>query len=116
MASPWALSLVITLPEKGNLQKCQNYPTISLINHPCKVMLNIILNRLKPQAGKIIAEEQAAFRGGRSTTEQIFNLRILCKKYLHHQQDLYEVFTDKRRLSTGFGMQVKKYNISANLI
>ena len=34
-------------------------------------MLKVILNRLKPQAEKIIAEEQAGFRGGRSTTEQI---------------------------------------------
>ena len=51
--------------------------TISLINHPNKVMLKIILNRLKPQAEKIIAEEQAGFRAGRSTTEKIFNLRIL---------------------------------------
>ena len=32
--------LVITLPKKGNLQQCQNYPTISLISHPCKVMQN----------------------------------------------------------------------------
>ena len=42
-------------------------------------MLKIILYRLKPQAEKIIAEEQAGFRAGRSTTEQIFNLRILCE-------------------------------------
>ena len=41
-------------------------------------MLKVILNRLKPQAEEIIAEEQAGFRAGRSTTEQIFNLRILC--------------------------------------
>ena len=75
-------SLVITLPKKGNLQLCQNYRTISLISHPIKVMLKIILNRLKPQAEEIIAEEQAGFRAGRSTTEQIFNLRILCEKYL----------------------------------
>ena len=54
-------------------------------------MLQIILNRLKPQA-EVIAEEQAGFRAGRSTTEQIFNLRILCEKYLQHQQDLYHVF------------------------
>ena len=37
---------------------------------------------------KIIADEQADFRAGRSTTEQIFNLRILREKYLQHQQDL----------------------------
>ena len=73
--TPWTQSLVIKLPKKGNLQQCQNYRTISLISHPSKSMLKIILNSLKPQAGKIIAEEHAGFRAGRSTTEQIFNLR-----------------------------------------
>ena len=34
---------------------------------------------------KTIAEEQAGLRAGRSTTEQIFNLQILCEKYLQHQ-------------------------------
>ena len=57
-------------------------------------MLKIIQNRFKPQLEKIIAEEQIGFRAGRSTTEQIFNLRILCEKYLQHQQDLYHVFID----------------------
>ena len=60
-------------------------------------MLKIILNRLKPQAEKIIAEEQAGFRAGRSTTDQIFNLRILCGKYLQHQQDLYHVVIDFKK-------------------
>ncbi len=53
---PWTQSLVITLPKKGNLQECENYRTISLISHPSKVLLKIILNRLKPQAEQIIAE------------------------------------------------------------
>ena len=57
-------------------------------------MLKMILYRLKPGAEKIIAEEQAGFRPGRSTTEPIFNLRIHCERYLQHQQDLYHVFTD----------------------
>ena len=60
-------------------------------------MLKIILNRLKPQAEKIIAEEQAGFRAGRSTTERIFNLRILYEKYLQHQQDLYHVYIDLKQ-------------------
>ena len=54
----WTQSLVITLPKKGNLQVCQNYRTISLISHPSKFMLKIILNRLQPQADEVIAEEQ----------------------------------------------------------
>ena len=66
--TPLTQSLVITLPKKGNLQQFQNYQMINLMSHPSKVMLKIILNRLKPQAEKIIAEEQAGFRAGRSTT------------------------------------------------
>lgn len=78
--------------KKVNLQLCQNPCTISLISHPCKVLLKITLNRLKPQAELMIAEEQAGLRAGQSTTEQIFNLRIICERYLQHQQHLYHVF------------------------
>ena len=60
-------------------------------------MLKIILNRLQPQAEKIIAEEQAGFGARMSTTEQIINLRILCEKYLQHQQKLYHVFIDFKK-------------------
>ena len=84
-------------------------------------MLKVILNRLKPQAEKIIAEEQAGFRAGRSTTEQIFILRILCEKYLQHQQDLYHVFIDFKKAfdrvwHAALWETMKKYNISTNLI
>ena len=103
------------------MQQCQNYQTISLISHPSKVRLKIILNRLKPQAEKIIAEEQAGFRAGKSTTEQIFNLHILCEKYLQHQQDLYHVFIDFKKAfnriwHAALWATMKKYNISTNLI
>ena len=117
----WTQSLVITLPKKGNLQLCQNYRTISLISHPSKVMLKIILNRLQPQAEEIIAEEQAGFRAGRSTTEQIFNLRILCEKYLQHQQNLYHVFIDFKKAfdrvwHEALWATMRKYNINASII
>ena len=83
--------------------------------------LKIILNRLKPQAEKLINEEQAGFRTGRSTTEQIFNLRILCEKYLQHHQDLYHVFIDFKKAfdrvwQAALWATIKKYNISTNLI
>ena len=93
----WTRSLVITIPNTGNLQQCHNYRTISLITHPSKIMLRIMLNRSKRQVERIIAEEQAGFKAGRSTTEQIFNLRILCEKYLQHQQDLYHFLVDFKR-------------------
>ena len=117
----WTQYLVITLPKKGNLQLCQKYRTISLISHPSKVMLKIILNRLQLQAEEIIAEEQAGFRAGRSTIEQIFNLRILCEKYLQRQQNLYHVFIDFKKAfdrvwNEALWAAMRKYNINASII
>ena len=43
----WTQSLVIAITKKCNLL-CQVYRTTSLINHPSKVMLKIILNRHQP--------------------------------------------------------------------
>ena len=67
-----------------------------------------------------IAKEHAGFRAGRSTTEQIFNLRILCEKYLQHQQDLYHVYIDFKKAfdrvwHAALWAAMKKYNISTNL-
>ena len=119
--TPWTQSLVIILPKNGNSQLCQNYRTISLISHPSKVMLKIILNRLKPEAELIIAEEQAGFCPGCSTTEQISNLRILCERYLQHQEDLYHVFIDFKKAfdrvwHTALWATMRLYNINTNLI
>ena len=102
----------------------QNSMIILWFNHyvySSQVMLKVILNRLKPQAEEIIAEEQAGFRAGRSTTEQIFNLRILCEKYLQLQQNLYHVFIDFKKAfdrvwHAALWATMRKYNISANLV
>ena len=119
--SAWTTSLVITLPKKGNIQLCQNYRTISLISHASKVMLKVILNRLNPQAENIIAEEQAGFRVGRSTTEQIFNLRVLCDKYQQHPRDIYHIFIDfakafDRVWHAALWATMRRYNITADII
>ena len=56
-----------------------------------------------------------------STTKQIFNLRILCEKYLQHQQDLCHIFIDfkmafDRVWHAALWTTMKKYNISTNFI
>ena len=48
-------------------------------------------------------------------------LRILCKKYLQHQQDLYHVFIDVNKAfdrvwHAALRATLKKYNISTNPI
>ena len=60
-------------------------------------MLRIILNRLQPKVEEILSEEQAGFRRGRSTTEQIFNIRVIIEKYLHHKLKIFSCFIDFKK-------------------
>ena len=63
----------------------------------------------------------AGFRAGRSTTEQMFNLRILCAKYLQHQENLYHIYIDFKKAfdrvwHAALWATMRKYNINANLV
>ena len=60
-------------------------------------MLQVILNRLKANAEKLLAEEQAGFRPGRSTVEQILNSRVIIETHLYHQHDLFRNFIDFKK-------------------
>ena len=64
----------------------------SLVSHPSKITLKVILNRLIAPNEEIITEEKAGFSAKRSTTEQISNLRIISERYLQHQQNMYLIF------------------------
>ena len=83
-------SSVITEPRYLKLVTVSSFCPFTLVS----VFMSLVLF-------VIIAEEQAGFRAGRSTTEQIFNLRILCEKYLQHQQDLYHIFIDFKKAFDG---------------
>ena len=117
----WTQSLVIPLPKKGNLRKCENYRTISLISHPSKILLRVLLNRLQPKAEELLSEEQAGFRPCRSTVEQILNCRILMEKHLQHQKDLYHNFIDFKKAfdrvwHDGLWHVMRVFNIETGLV
>ena len=103
--TPWTQSLIITLAKKGSLQLSQNYRTISLISHSSKVMLKVILNRLKPQAKEIIAEEQAGFRAGKAPQNRSSTSKS-CVKSTSNTSRIYTMSSliSKKPL-TEYGMQ-----------
>ena len=57
----------------------------------------------------------------RHTMMIIFNLRILCEKYLQHQQNLYHLFIDLKKAidrvwHAALWATMRKYTINANLV
>ena len=44
----WTKSIILTIPKKCDITKCEDYWTISLINHSSKILLEIICSRMKP--------------------------------------------------------------------
>ena len=111
--TPWTQSLVITLPKKGNLQQCHK-PHQS----PKQSHAEDHTEQIEATSGEDYRRRTGRFQ---STTEQIFNLRILCEKYLQHQQDLSHVFIYFKKAfdrvwHAALWATMKKYNISTNLI
>ena len=70
----WKRSVFIPIPKNGNTKECSNYCTFALISHASKVMLKILQARLQQYMN------QAGFRKGRGTTDQIANIRWIIEK------------------------------------
>ena len=83
-------------------------------------MLRVILNRLKAKAEEVLAEDQAGFRPGRSTVEQIFNGPVTIEKHLQHQRDLFHNFIDSKKAfdrawQAGLWQVLRSFNIKEEL-
>ncbi|GFR92987.1 endonuclease-reverse transcriptase [Elysia marginata] len=80
--------------QKKKLEKVSKLPHYSS-NRPSQ---QSNAKRRKPEAEKIIAEEQAGFRPGRRTVEQICTIKILMEN-LQHQQERHHIFIDFKKAS-----------------
>ena len=93
MPKEWRRSVLIPIyKNKGEAQCCGNYRGIKLMSHTMKVWERIIEARLKDRVE--ISKQQYGFMQGKETTDSMFALRILMKKYREDQKELYCVFVD----------------------
>ena len=67
---------------------------MTLISRASKDMLKILQNRLRQYADRELPDEQARFRKGRGTRDQIANIRWIMEKEREFQKDVYLCFID----------------------
>ena len=63
-----------------NPRECLNYHTTAFISRANKVMLKILQARLQQYVNRELPDEQAGFRKGRGTRDQIANIHWVIEK------------------------------------
>ena len=111
----WKRAIIVPIfKNKGSKLDCGNYRSISLISVPSKVFMRVLLNRMKPKIEESLREEQAGFRGGRSTVDQIFALRQILEKRWEFALPVYCAFIDLEKAYDS-GAPFQKKTTTGNL-
>ena len=84
----WKRSVFISIPKKRNAKECLNYHIITLISHTSKVILKIIQVRLQWYVNQELPDDQAGFRKGRGTRDQIANIHWITGKAREFQKNI----------------------------
>lgn len=87
----WHTGIIVPLHKKGDINNAGNYRGISLLSVMSKMFTKILCTRLTRWAdsNNKLPEEQAGFRKGYSTVDQIFNLQGLIQKYLSKKGNVF---------------------------
>ena len=88
----WKRSVFIAILKIGNAKYCSNFHTIALISHTSKVMLKILQARLQQYMNHEFPDDQAGFRKGIGTRDQISNIRWIITKAREFQTNIYFCF------------------------
>ena len=93
-------SVFIPNPKKGNAKECSNYHTNALISHASKAMFKILQDRLQQYGNCERPDDQARFRKGRGTRDQIANISWIMEKAREFQKNIYFCFIDYAKAVT----------------
>ena len=82
-------SMIIPLPEKGDLLECGNYRLISLVSHITKLILSVLIRRIRNKLLPEINEGQFGFRKDSGTRNGISVLRLNGERAVVMQKDVH---------------------------
>ena len=92
--SEWKKSLISITAKKGNLTICDNSRGVSFLPTASKLLGRILIDRLVTAVDEKLRLEQAGFRKGRGTIEQIYILRNIIEQSVEWQGSRYVNFVD----------------------
>jgi hypothetical protein len=90
----WTKGLICKIPKRGNLQDCGNWRGVTLLPLASKVLSKILINRIQGGVDTLLRKEQAGFRRGKGTVDQIFILRNILEQANEWNATLYVNFVD----------------------
>ena len=90
----WLMSTFVPLPKKPSAKKCEEFRTISLMNHVLKIFLKIIHSRIYKKCEENMGEMQFGFRNALGTREALFTLQVLIQRCRDVSCDVYICFID----------------------
>ena len=95
-------SIIVPLPEKGDLSLMTNYRGISLLSITAKENNKILLNRIRENVEPILRRNQVGFRSGGSCAQQLYILRRIMEGFQDYQLPFSVTFIDFYHLSRLF--------------
>ena len=93
----WTTSHIVCLPKRTRglaTYEADGYRGISLISVACKILANVLLERINPLINKMLPESQNGFRQNRGTDDAIFTIRRISEEMRRHNTPLYVVYLD----------------------
>jgi sorting nexin-29 len=84
--------------KKGGKLSCQNYRGISLLCTYYKIFTTVLKNKLETYTEQIIGAYQAGFRKGKSTTDQLFSVKLIQEKFWEYKTDVHQIFVDFKQV------------------
>jgi hypothetical protein len=82
----WKESIIAPVYKKGDKTSYSNYRGTSIFSATYKILSNILLSRLNPQAKEITGDNQCGFRRNVSTTDHIFCVHQILQKEMDIQR------------------------------
>ena len=93
----WKRGVLIKLPKKGDLSKCENWRGITLLSVASKILTRTMLERMKKSLDQVLRTNQAGFRARRSCSDHIITLRNIIEQSKEYNSKLYLTFIDFER-------------------